>query len=213
MDELSFKCLLSADDRVVLAPSACGLQEVVNKVNDSVEKSGMTVNVGKTEMVFERGESATECDILIEEEKVEQWQKKNECRMKMADATSAQYVWSVFDKYMWEQRCQRAVCIERRRDGSRKTVYLGRASGLIYTHDAAVGHSADQCGRLQMVNEMYDCREHYERSLLQIQALQANYTAIDCKRINCNTKWTCVRLRRVTQCWMVRRGRARRLPV
>ncbi|GBP15608.1 Phosphatidylinositol 4-phosphate 5-kinase type-1 beta [Eumeta japonica] len=54
-------------------PSACGLQEIVNKINDSVKKRGMKINVGKTEMMaFERGDSTTECDIFIEGEKVEQ---------------------------------------------------------------------------------------------------------------------------------------------
>ncbi|GBP21269.1 hypothetical protein EVAR_11664_1 [Eumeta japonica] len=76
MDELSVKFFLCVDDQVIVAPSACGLQEMVNKINDSVKKRGMKVNVGKTEMmVFERGKSATECDILIESEKVEQLKK------------------------------------------------------------------------------------------------------------------------------------------
>ncbi|GBP40105.1 hypothetical protein EVAR_33681_1 [Eumeta japonica] len=75
MDELSVKCLLYDDDRVILvpAPSACGLQETVNKMNDSAKKRGMKVNVGKTKvMVFERDESTTEFDILIQGEKIEQ---------------------------------------------------------------------------------------------------------------------------------------------
>ncbi|GBP75834.1 hypothetical protein EVAR_15083_1 [Eumeta japonica] len=73
IDELSVKCFLYADDQAILAPSVCGLQEMANKMNDSVNKKDMKVNVGKTKvMVFERGESATECDILIEGEKVEQ---------------------------------------------------------------------------------------------------------------------------------------------
>ncbi|GBP37372.1 hypothetical protein EVAR_22834_1 [Eumeta japonica] len=42
-------------------------------MNDSVKKRGMKVNIGKTKvMVFERGESTIECNILIEGEKVEQ---------------------------------------------------------------------------------------------------------------------------------------------
>ncbi|GBP89198.1 hypothetical protein EVAR_60377_1 [Eumeta japonica] len=45
MDELSVKCFLYADDQVLLAPSACGLQEMVNKMNDSVKKKGLKVNV------------------------------------------------------------------------------------------------------------------------------------------------------------------------
>ncbi|GBP81678.1 Zinc finger protein 678 [Eumeta japonica] len=77
-DELSAECLLYADDRAFLTPSTCGLWGIVNKMNDSVKKRGIKVNVGKTNvMVFETGESATECDILIEGERVEQ---KNRCR-------------------------------------------------------------------------------------------------------------------------------------
>ncbi|GBP53008.1 hypothetical protein EVAR_80969_1 [Eumeta japonica] len=38
MDKLSVKCLLYADDQVILAPSACRLQEMPNKMNDSVKK-------------------------------------------------------------------------------------------------------------------------------------------------------------------------------
>ncbi|GBP06518.1 hypothetical protein EVAR_4635_1 [Eumeta japonica] len=48
--------------------SACGLQEMVNKMNDSVKKRSMKVNFGKTKVtVFERGEGMTECDILGED--------------------------------------------------------------------------------------------------------------------------------------------------
>ncbi|GBP49590.1 hypothetical protein EVAR_97887_1 [Eumeta japonica] len=72
MDELSMKCLLYADKKVILTPSTCGLQEMVNKMNDSVKNRGMKINIGKTKvMVFQRGESTTECDVLIEGEKVE----------------------------------------------------------------------------------------------------------------------------------------------
>ncbi|GBO98641.1 Retrovirus-related Pol polyprotein from type-2 retrotransposable element R2DM; Endonuclease [Eumeta japonica] len=71
MDKVSIKCLLYANDQVILAPSACGLQEMVNKMNDSIKKRGMKVNIGKTKvMMFEKVESTTECDILIEGEKV-----------------------------------------------------------------------------------------------------------------------------------------------
>ncbi|GBP42129.1 hypothetical protein EVAR_21133_1 [Eumeta japonica] len=73
MDELSAKCLLYTDDQVILAPSVCGLHEMAKKMNDSVKKRSMKVKVGNTKvMVFERGENTTECDILIEGEKVEQ---------------------------------------------------------------------------------------------------------------------------------------------
>ncbi|GBP79902.1 hypothetical protein EVAR_63339_1 [Eumeta japonica] len=54
-------------------PCTCGLQEMVNKMNDSIKKRGMKVNLGKTKVVmFEEGESTTECDTLIEGEKVKQ---------------------------------------------------------------------------------------------------------------------------------------------
>ncbi|GBP56073.1 hypothetical protein EVAR_43836_1 [Eumeta japonica] len=48
MDELFVKCLLYADNQVILALLACGLQEMTNKMNDSVKKKSMKVNVGKT---------------------------------------------------------------------------------------------------------------------------------------------------------------------
>ncbi|GBP42050.1 hypothetical protein EVAR_29405_1 [Eumeta japonica] len=38
MDELSVKCLLYAEDQVILAPLECGLQGMSNKMNDSVKK-------------------------------------------------------------------------------------------------------------------------------------------------------------------------------
>ncbi|GBP80524.1 hypothetical protein EVAR_63274_1 [Eumeta japonica] len=57
MDELSVKCLLYADVLRATGDS---------KMNDSVKKRGMKVNVGTTKvMVFERGESTSECNILI----------------------------------------------------------------------------------------------------------------------------------------------------
>ncbi|GBP74178.1 hypothetical protein EVAR_48227_1 [Eumeta japonica] len=64
LDELSVKCLLYANDQVILAPSACGLQEMLNKMNDSVNKRCMKVNEGETKvMVFK----SAECDLLTEE--------------------------------------------------------------------------------------------------------------------------------------------------
>ncbi|GBP11146.1 hypothetical protein EVAR_5983_1 [Eumeta japonica] len=46
---------------------ACGLQKMINKMNDSVKKKGTKINVGKTKvMVLERGESTTEREILTE---------------------------------------------------------------------------------------------------------------------------------------------------
>ncbi|GBP44592.1 hypothetical protein EVAR_75049_1 [Eumeta japonica] len=39
VDELSVKCLLYPDDQVIFGPSACGLQAMVNKMNDSIKKT------------------------------------------------------------------------------------------------------------------------------------------------------------------------------
>ncbi|GBP34284.1 hypothetical protein EVAR_13423_1 [Eumeta japonica] len=82
MDKLSVKCLLCANDQVTVASSACGLQEMVNKMNDFVKKRVMKVNVGKNKvMVFERGESTTECNILIEGDKVEEVSAELRCAL------------------------------------------------------------------------------------------------------------------------------------
>ncbi|GBP51816.1 hypothetical protein EVAR_88519_1 [Eumeta japonica] len=63
MDALSVKCVVYANNQVIFAPSASGLQEVVTNMNDSVKKSHIKVNLTKTKvMVFERGENTTECD-------------------------------------------------------------------------------------------------------------------------------------------------------
>ncbi|GBP48295.1 hypothetical protein EVAR_34788_1 [Eumeta japonica] len=65
MDELSVNCLLYADDQVILAPSACGLQEMVHKMNDSFKKRSTYDNVSKTKtMVFE-SKSMIEYDVNI----------------------------------------------------------------------------------------------------------------------------------------------------
>ncbi|GBP38528.1 hypothetical protein EVAR_95430_1 [Eumeta japonica] len=72
MHELPVKCLLHADDQVILAPSECGLQEMVNEM----KKKGIKVNNNNIKvMVLEKGKSTTECDMLIEGEKVEQVKK------------------------------------------------------------------------------------------------------------------------------------------
>ncbi|GBP88502.1 hypothetical protein EVAR_100654_1 [Eumeta japonica] len=47
MDELSIKYLLYGDDQLILAASACELQEMVIKMNGCVKKRGMKVNRGK----------------------------------------------------------------------------------------------------------------------------------------------------------------------
>ncbi|GBP81465.1 hypothetical protein EVAR_59448_1 [Eumeta japonica] len=51
MDELSAECLLYTDDQVFLAPATYELQEMVTKINDSVKKRSMKINVSKTKMV------------------------------------------------------------------------------------------------------------------------------------------------------------------
>ncbi|GBP83108.1 hypothetical protein EVAR_61268_1 [Eumeta japonica] len=67
MDKLPVKCLLYADEQVILAPSARELREIVTKMDESIMKRFMKVNVSNTKaMVFERGESITECGIYIE---------------------------------------------------------------------------------------------------------------------------------------------------
>ncbi|GBP24033.1 hypothetical protein EVAR_10134_1 [Eumeta japonica] len=88
MDDLSVKCLLYTDDQVILAPSACGLQEMVTKVNDFVKKRGILVNVGKAKvMVFERGESMTECDKLRTSNKGENISERRSLRVEGEQAT------------------------------------------------------------------------------------------------------------------------------
>ncbi|KAI5639977.1 reverse transcriptase (RNA-dependent DNA polymerase) domain-containing protein [Phthorimaea operculella] len=73
MNDLLVKCLLYADDQVILASSAEELQEMVNIMNEALKKKGMKVNVSKTKaMVLEREDSTTESTIMIEEERVEQ---------------------------------------------------------------------------------------------------------------------------------------------
>ncbi|GBP21385.1 hypothetical protein EVAR_11986_1 [Eumeta japonica] len=49
IDVLSVKYLLYADDQVIPSPQVCRLQEMVNKMNDSVKKRDMKVNVDKTD--------------------------------------------------------------------------------------------------------------------------------------------------------------------
>ncbi|GBP56211.1 hypothetical protein EVAR_41398_1 [Eumeta japonica] len=50
MDELSVKCLLQADDQVSFAPSSCELEAMQTKMDDSVEKRSMKVNISKTKV-------------------------------------------------------------------------------------------------------------------------------------------------------------------
>ena len=73
MNELLIKCLLYADDQVLLASSANELQKMVTIMNVALKRKGMKVNVSKTKvMVFERDEYVTDCNIVIDGEKVEE---------------------------------------------------------------------------------------------------------------------------------------------
>ncbi|GBP84592.1 hypothetical protein EVAR_68858_1 [Eumeta japonica] len=48
------KCLLYADDQVIIAPSACELH-IVTEMNDSVKKRGMKLNVSETKFMLPVG--------------------------------------------------------------------------------------------------------------------------------------------------------------
>ncbi|GBP12787.1 hypothetical protein EVAR_101178_1 [Eumeta japonica] len=57
---VSVKCVLYTDDQAIIALSACELQMMASKVNDSIKKNGLKVNVSETKvMVSERIESMT----------------------------------------------------------------------------------------------------------------------------------------------------------
>ncbi|XP_049870886.1 uncharacterized protein LOC126370141 [Pectinophora gossypiella] len=73
MGELLLKCLLYADDQVLVASSAEDLQYMVSLMVDELQKKGMRVNVNKTKvLVMEREENVSECRIMIGNEMVEQ---------------------------------------------------------------------------------------------------------------------------------------------
>lgn len=73
MNGTQIKCLLYADDQVILASSAQELQEMMSVMNDDFVRKGMKVNVTKTKvMVFERDEEMTDCTVMLGGEKVEQ---------------------------------------------------------------------------------------------------------------------------------------------
>ncbi|GBP16952.1 hypothetical protein EVAR_101971_1 [Eumeta japonica] len=55
MDELLVKCLLYADDQVILAPLACGLQEMVIKMNDSFKKKEYESKSRQKRISIEKG--------------------------------------------------------------------------------------------------------------------------------------------------------------
>ncbi|GBP70923.1 hypothetical protein EVAR_97770_1 [Eumeta japonica] len=68
-DGRAVKCFLYADDQVILAPSTCGLQDIENKVNDSVKKRESWV-----------------------------WQKKNENRINVMEMRSLRNICGVSRK-------------------------------------------------------------------------------------------------------------------
>ncbi|XP_063537021.1 uncharacterized protein LOC134746536 [Cydia strobilella] len=73
MSGLPVKCLLYADDLVLLASSGEELQEMVTRMHGSFERKEIKINVSKTKvMVFEKEEYMTNCEILIGQERVEQ---------------------------------------------------------------------------------------------------------------------------------------------
>lgn len=72
-NELTIKCLLYADDQVLVASSEMELQEMVKIMHEALIAKGMKMNVSKTKvMVFEREENMTTCEIRIGDERVEQ---------------------------------------------------------------------------------------------------------------------------------------------
>ena len=73
LNELPVKCLLYADDQVLLASSAEQLQDMVTLMNEAFKRKGMNINVNKTKvMVFEREEDVSVCDVKINDVSVEQ---------------------------------------------------------------------------------------------------------------------------------------------
>ncbi|GBP54939.1 hypothetical protein EVAR_29781_1 [Eumeta japonica] len=71
MDELSVKCFLYTADPIILGSSACELQEMVTKMNDSIKKRSMKINVSKTKvMVFKGGESTTKLMLVQHTQRV-----------------------------------------------------------------------------------------------------------------------------------------------
>ncbi|GBP61633.1 hypothetical protein EVAR_43570_1 [Eumeta japonica] len=68
IDKLSVKCFLYTDDQVIIRRrrASCAVCTVA-KTHESTKGRGLKVNVSGTEViVFERGESTSECDVFIE---------------------------------------------------------------------------------------------------------------------------------------------------
>ncbi|GBP40983.1 hypothetical protein EVAR_26064_1 [Eumeta japonica] len=70
MDELFVKWLLYADTQV--KPLVCEFQAIVNKMNESIIKRGMKVNVSKTEVMLLKKAKVRLNAIDMEGERVEQ---------------------------------------------------------------------------------------------------------------------------------------------
>ncbi|GBP34113.1 hypothetical protein EVAR_28247_1 [Eumeta japonica] len=64
IEELPVKCLLYANNQVILAPSSCELQEMLTKMNYYVQKRGVKVNVSKTKI---EGRHTLHADLLLVE--------------------------------------------------------------------------------------------------------------------------------------------------
>ncbi|GBP36258.1 hypothetical protein EVAR_85506_1 [Eumeta japonica] len=97
-DELSVKCLLYANDQVFLAPSACWLQEMLNKMNDSVKKRGMKVNIGfLIPMLMFGSESWV-------------WEKKNKNRINAVEMRSLHSMGGVSRKNRYKNSDVREQC-------------------------------------------------------------------------------------------------------
>ncbi|GBP77341.1 hypothetical protein EVAR_54713_1 [Eumeta japonica] len=106
--EPSVKYLLYADGEVLLASSACGLLEMVNKVNGSVKKRSVKVNFGKARLAIHNG-------VLIPMYGSESWiwQKKNDSRINAVETGSLRSMCAVSRKDRCRNSDVRKRSIER----------------------------------------------------------------------------------------------------
>ena len=73
MNELHVKCLLYADDQVILASSAKQLQDMVTLMNEAFKSKGMNINVNNTTVVeFGTDKDVSLCDVKINDVSMEQ---------------------------------------------------------------------------------------------------------------------------------------------